>query len=45
MSGCGDEKGQMTKVENPSDPAKEAQDSMKYYQQTKNKGGISRQGR
>jgi hypothetical protein len=31
IAGCGDEKGNMTQVENPENPADKAKDSMNFY--------------
>ncbi len=40
FTGCGDDKGEMTQVENAPDPAKLAKDSMdNYKQQHLGKGG------
>ena len=35
ISGCGDDKSQMTQVENAPDPAELAKDSMNFYKTTK----------
>jgi hypothetical protein len=41
LSGCGDNKGDMTPVENPVSPAEKGKDSMNFYKDAskKNKGG------
>jgi hypothetical protein len=38
LSGCGDDKGGMTQVENPEDPAVKAKDSMDAYKKANFKG-------
>jgi hypothetical protein len=39
LSGCGDDKGDVTHPENPTDVSEKAKDSMQYYQNARLKKG------
>ena len=42
LSGCGDDKGDITHPDNSKDATKEAKDSLDYYKNTRLKGGASK---